>query len=291
VVTGASGRLGTDLVDRLIDGGHDVIGWGRTTRGTRGGAALWPIELTDGPMVAQALEDADPSAVVHAGAMSSAEAVRLDPTTGRAVNVEATRQLADWAAIHDRRLLFTSTDLVFDGTRSWNREDDPAEPIVEYGRTKLAAESFVRAVPRGVVARISLLYGPARGGGPSFFDRALAAVADGRPQGFFQDEFRTPLDYRAAATVLARLIESEATGIVHVGGRERLSRFELMRRATIAYGIDPDLVRPTRQADAPAAEPRPADVSLDTTRLAALLPDLDRPDVATALDAMSNRRA
>ena len=58
--------------------------------------------------------------------------------------------------------MFTSTDLVFDGSKSWYREDDPAVPILAYGRTKREAESFVLAVPRGLVARISLLFGPAR---------------------------------------------------------------------------------------------------------------------------------
>ena len=97
---------------------------------------------------------------------------------------------------------------------------------------------------------------------------------------------RTPLDYQSAAEILTRLIESDAIGIVHVGGRERLSRYELMRRVAIARGIDTDLIIPSCQADASFLEPRPADVSLDTTRLASLCPDLDRPDLDMALAAM-----
>jgi dTDP-4-dehydrorhamnose reductase len=285
VVTGASGRLGSLLVDRLIGGGHEVIAWSGTSRGSRGGIALRPVDLTDERATASALEQADPEAVIHAGAMSSSDAVFRDPACGWAVNVEATRRLADWASGHDRRFLFTSTDLVFDGSRSWYREDDPADPILAYGRTKRAAESFVLALPRGLVARISLLYGSTRGGSPDFCERALSAIAQGQRQSFFADEYRTPLDYRTAAEILARLIESEITGILHVGGPERLSRFELMRRAAIARQVDPNYVCPNRRADAMSSEPRPADVSLDTSRLSALLPDLERPRVEAAVTA------
>ena len=152
VVTGSSGRLGSYLVDRLVSGGHEVFAWSGTVRGTRGGIALRTVDLTDERATVAALAQADPEAVIHAGASSSAEAVFRDPARGWAVNVEATRQLAEWAHRHDRRLLFTSTDLVFDGSRSWYREQDPAEPVLAYGRSKREAEAFVLAIPRGIVA-------------------------------------------------------------------------------------------------------------------------------------------
>ncbi len=194
VVTGASGRLGSEVVDRLRRAGrHEVFGWSGTTRGRRAEPSLRPVDLADEPALAEALEEADPEAVIHAGALSSAEAVRRDPARARAVNVEATRHLAEWAAARGRRLVFTSTDLVFDGSRSWNREDDPARPILAYGRTKLEAESHVLRVPRGLVARLSLLFGRTRSGIPDFFGQAIDALGRGESRSFFEDEFRTPL--------------------------------------------------------------------------------------------------
>jgi dTDP-4-dehydrorhamnose reductase len=127
------------------------------------------------------------------------------------------------------------------------------------------------------------MFGPTRAGRPAYFDRTIEALRRGEPQSFFEDEFRTPLDLATAADLLVRLLESEAVGTVHVGGLERLSRFELIRRVATALGLDPDLVRPNRQADVPTPEPRPADVSLDTARLVHLLPDLKRPSVEEAV--------
>ena len=108
-------------------------------------------------------------------------------------------------------------------------------------------------------------------------------LSAGQPQVFFEDEFRTPLDYATAARALIRLAETEAQGIVHVAGRERVSRYELMLRVAGALGLEASLVRANRKADLTLTEPRPADVSLDTSRLDSLLPDLDRPSIENAL--------
>jgi dTDP-4-dehydrorhamnose reductase len=241
------------------------------------------VNLVDAGAVERALEEADPEAILHAAAISSAEAVLRDPARAREINIGATTRLASWCESRGRRLVYTSTDLVFDGTRSWYREDDAAMPVLEYGRTKHDAEAPVLSSDHGLIARLPLLYGPNPSGRPGFFDQAIESLRRGEPRAFFRDEFRTPLDYRTAALALLRLVEARASGIIHVAGAERVSRFELMRRAAVAMGIDPGFVRPGSQADVSLSEPRPADVSLDTSKLARLLPDLERPSIEAAL--------
>ncbi len=288
LVTGASGQLGSYLAHELRRAGRsELVLWSRGTTGSRSGLEVRPVDLADGLALASALEEADPDVVIHAAAISTAGQVRMAPEHALAVNVEGTRRLAAWCGDRGRRLVFTSTDLVFDGTRGWYREDDEPSPVLAYGRTKAAAEPLVRQIPGGLVARISLLYGPSRAGRVSFFDRALASLRAGEPQVFFEDEFRTPLDYATAARILIRLAEKQAGGIVHVAGRERVSRYELMQRVARALGLDPDLVRANRQQDADLAEPRPADVSLESSLLDSLLPDLDRPSIEMALQMLT----
>ncbi len=249
LVTGASGRLGTQLLRNLAERGQPVVAWSGTTEGEHCGFPLRRVELSDPNEVRSAIEEANPDVVIHAGANSRADVVRRHPEASWAVNVRATEVLSGWAAENGRRLLFTSTDLVFDGTRSWYRETDAPAAILEYGRTKLAAESFVLKNCRGLVVRLSLLYGFSNPGCASYFDQAIAALRAGAVQSFFEDEFRTPLDYATAAEILSRLAESELTGIIHAGGPERVSRFELMRRAAGSVGADPGLVRGNRRAD------------------------------------------
>lgn len=283
LVTGASGQLGAYLIRRFNVAGHEVRAWSASQSGERDGVRLEPVDLAVEAEARAALEAANPDAVVHAAAVANAVAVWKAPERARAVNVAATQWLAQWCGERDRRLLFISTDLVFDGAKAWNRESDPARPTLEYGRTKLAAEAFALEVSAGIVARCGLLYGGSRCDRPTFFDAALAALERGEPRAYFEDEYRTPLHYATAAIILERLLRSTATGLVHVGGRERLSRYELCQSVAAALGYPSELVLRNRQRDVPAPEPRPADVSLDTTRLMRLVPDLERPDVAESI--------
>jgi dTDP-4-dehydrorhamnose reductase len=256
-------------LQQLIEAGHQVTAWSGSEAGSRQGLALVPVDLADPARTASELAAADPELIIHAAAISSTEVVRKDLERGRAVNTQGTARLAEWCAEHGRRIVYTSTDLVFDGSRSWYREEDPAVPVLAYGRSKRAAEPSVLAAPRGLVARVSLMFGPSRSGRESYFDRTIAALRRGEPQTLFEDEFRTPLDLYSAAALLVRLAESDTCGLIHVAGSARVSRYELVRRVALALGIDPGLVRANRQADAQFPEPRPADVSLDTSRLAA----------------------
>jgi dTDP-4-dehydrorhamnose reductase len=283
LITGASGRLGSYLLAQIRELDCDVIAWSHTPKGDHMGFPLRPVELSDAGALAAALAHANPDVVIHAGGISNADAVRSDPARSNEVITMATARLADWSARNNRRLVFTSTDLVFDGRGSWYRETDPVLPMLEYGRAKRAAELAVLKTQNGLVARISLLYGPSLAGRDGYFDKAMTRLVAGEPQHFFTDEFRTPLDYGTAASILLRLAASPATGLVHVGGPERLSRYELMVRCALARGIDPALVRQNTQADLPSPEPRPADVSLDSSRLRAILHDIRWPEVDEAL--------
>jgi dTDP-4-dehydrorhamnose reductase len=258
----------------LTGAGLEVVGWCGPAREI---GEFRPVDLADRGATGRALNEADPAGVVHLAAISTVEGVRRDPQRARAVNVEATALIANWCDRRGRRMVYASTDLVFDGTRAFSAENDPAEPALAYGRTKRDAEAAVRAVPGGLVARISLLFGPSLGDRPTYLDRTVEGLRAGVPQTCFEDEYRTPLDFATAAEALAQLLEVGAVGLVHVGGRERLSRFELARRVAVSLGLDAGLVLANRRCDVSAAEPRPADVSLDTSLLAELLPALDRP--------------
>ncbi|MDG3006574.1 SDR family oxidoreductase [Paludisphaera mucosa] len=286
VLTGATGRIGAYLRDPLKTRGWDVVAWGGATPGSWDGSPTVAVDLADLAEIGRALDRDAPDAVLHAAAISDAARVRSDPGRARVVNVDAVSAVAEWCIAKGCRLVFTSTDMVFDGSRAWTPEADEPRPILAYGATKRDAEREALKAPDSAVARIGLLYGPTRCGRETFYDQAVARLREGVPQTFFDDEFRTPLDYATAAEVLVALLASDFRGLLHVGGRERLSRFELMSRVARGLGLDPALVRGDSRADAVFAEPRPADVSLDTARLAALFPTLERPPVEEAVRAM-----
>jgi dTDP-4-dehydrorhamnose reductase len=183
-------------------------------------------------------------------------------------------------------MVFLSTDLVFDGEKGWYREDDLPAPLSVYGRTKAAAEQAVLAVPRGLVLRVSLLFGPSIVERPYFFDEQVVALREGRPLTLFNDEWRTPLSLASAARAVRMLVHSDFAGILHLGGPERMSRLEMGQRLAVHLGMNPSVLVAVPRSSIPAAEPRPGDTSLDSSRWHALFPAQPWPSWHEALTEM-----
>jgi dTDP-4-dehydrorhamnose reductase len=283
LLTGASGQLGAYLLRELAAAGMKVTAWSGARRGELFGVPLQPVDLADSDAIAVAFRQARPEAILHAAAVASVAECHRDPERARRVNVGGTAALAELSAAASARLVLVSTDLVFDGERAPYREADLPAPLSVYGRSKADAETAALAEPRAAVARVSLLFGRALTGRPSFFDQQADALRGGRPVTLFADEWRTPLHLATAARALVALARADFSGVLHVGGPERLSRLEMGRRLARFLGADPGVIVPALRADAPAPEPRPRDVSLGSSLWRRLFPALPWPGWEEAL--------
>jgi dTDP-4-dehydrorhamnose reductase len=286
LVTGASGQLGAYLLRELRGTDWQVTAWSGSRAGTLFGVPLQPVDLADRAAVTTAFRDAKPHAVLHAAALSSVAACQGDPERAVQVNVAGTRHLVELATVNQARLLFVSTDLVFNGEKGNYTETDAPAPLSIYGKTKRAAEEAVLAVAGHLVVRVSLLFGPSLIGKDSYFDQQVRALRTGQPINLFEDEWRTPLAYPTAAQALRQLVASSVSGLLHVGGGERLSRLEMGHRLARVLQVDPSVIVAGSRLAASAAEPRPADTSLDSTRWCTLFPNVSVPSFDDALRQM-----
>jgi dTDP-4-dehydrorhamnose reductase len=156
-----------------------------------------------------------------------------------------------------------------------------------YGRSKAVAEGSVLQESRHVVVRLSLLYGPCLAGRPHFFDEQVASFRSGKPVLLFEDEWRTPLSFVTAARALLDLARADVSGIIHVGGQERLSRLEMGQRLAKYLRIDEARIIAASRDSMPGKEPRPRDTSLDCSRWRSLRPSFQRPTFEQALAEMN----
>jgi dTDP-4-dehydrorhamnose reductase len=185
------------------------------------------------------------------------------------LNVESTTVLLGLAEKLGARFVYASTDLVFDGEEAPYVEHDTPEPTSIYGRTKLEAESYVLTYKRALAVRFPLMYGfPDAARKPTFFETTLERLRAGKPVRLFTDEVRTPLWLDDAARACITLANSDVRGVMHVGGPERLSRFEMGERIAAALGTSVSLLEPVSRLDFESNEPRPHDTSLDSSRYA-----------------------
>ena len=169
--------------------------------------------------------------------------------------------------------------MVFDGEHAPYREDDAPAPISVYGRSKAEGECAVLAWPHTAVVRVSLLFGSSLTAQPTLYDRQRHALATGQPVTFFDDEWRTPLDLRTAARALLGIAASDYTGILHLGGPERLSRRDMGERLARRLGCPANVAAVSRHSSG-QPEPRPRDLSLDSSRWRALFPGEPWPSYA-----------
>jgi dTDP-4-dehydrorhamnose reductase len=290
LLTGASGQLGGYLLREMANERLSVVAWSGSRSGRLFGVELQPVDLADVDRVSAAFRRAAPTAIIHAGAMTAVSQCLGNPDQARQVNIEGTALLAELAKETGARLLFVSTDLVFDGKKGSYREEDPTAPLSLYGRTKAAAEQAVLAVPRGIVLRVSLLFGPSIVGRPYFFDEQMAALRQGRPLTLFTDEWRTPLSLSVAARSLLLILRSDIVGVLHLAGPERLSRLEMGQRLAAYLGADPSVIVAAPRSSVPAPEPRPRDTSLDCSRWRKLYPEQPWPNWEEALLQMTITR-
>jgi dTDP-4-dehydrorhamnose reductase len=287
LITGASGQLGGYLLRELAAQGIPAAAWSHTREGRLFGVPLQLVDLANPDAIALAFHGANPSTVIHAAAVATVADCARDPARAETVNVRGSATLAELADRARVRLVLVSTDLVFDGEHAPYREGDDPAPLSAYGRSKAAAERAVLALPRHAAVRLSLLFGPSLSGRPAFFDNQIAALRAGRPVRLFHDEWRTPLALPAAAQALVALARSSFTGLLHLGGPERLSRLEMGQRLAAGLGLSPATIVPASRTDQPGPEPRPRDTSLDSSRWRGLFPGLPWPTFADALRQMA----
>lgn len=285
LVTGASGQLGAYLVRELVGQSRDVVAWGHSQPVTISGVPALPVDLTNSAAVVAAFRAANPRTVIHAAAMAAVADCGRDPAGAEAVNTRAAGALADLCDAAGARLVFVSTDLVFDGERAPYRETDPPAPLSVYGRTKATAERAVLERAGHAVVRLSLLFGPSLNGKANYFDHQVAALRGGRPVRLFHDEWRTPLGFATAARALAAIVTSEVTGLVHVGGPERMSRLEMGQRLAAHLNAGARAIESVSRLNL-SGEPRPRDTSLDSNRWRNTFPDLQSPTFEQALAEM-----
>ncbi len=277
LITGASGFLGWELC-RQAAASWDVVALVNAHPLQVPQIASEACDLTDHDRLTAVLRRTEPHVVLHAAAESHTQRCEQDPQTSHAINVTATAILAGLCAEHRIRLVFTSTDMVFDGEHAPYQESDSVSPINVYGRQKAAAEEAVlRASHRFTVCRLPLLFGHGPPGTANFLSTMLDALRKGQPVSLFEDEYRTPLGNRAAAEALLTIVaRDDLDGVWHLGGRERVSRWELGCRAAQALGVPTESVVRCRQADVKSPAPRPRDLSLDSRRAHAELWDAPR---------------
>ncbi|XP_070026431.1 uncharacterized protein [Nicotiana sylvestris] len=219
-----------------------------------------------------------PDVVVNCAALSVPRACEVDPTAAMAINVPSV--LVKWLSSFSNGgtlLIHLSTDQVYEGTKSFYKEDDETLPVNVYGRSKVAAEQFISAnYSNFAILRSSIIYGPQT---VSPVPKSLpvqwmdSVLAKGDAMEFFHDEFRCPIYIKDLVTIVWTLTNRWISGreqiqlLLNVGGPDRVSRVQMAEVVAHIRGYNLSLIKPVSSSTVNRGVKSPADISMDITRL------------------------
>jgi len=271
LLTGSSGLLGSALCPVLAGEGHRLIRHGRI----RPGADHLAFPLEQLALIEPAIRLCQPDWIIHAAANTSLDRCEEDPAAAHRLHVEASAELARAACLHGSRLIYISTDSVYDGGKAGaHGEDDIPCPANHYARTT-------------IVARVNFF------GLHASRSHGLAAwiienLRDGRSLDGFTDVHFSPLLNLHLAELFAQAMARDLPGgIYNFGASDSCSKYEFARRIAALTGADPQLVRPATLASAVLRTPRPGNTVMSTSKLAAALGRW-MPTINEGLHAMFN---
>ena len=269
LITGASGLLGHPLC-RLARRRWAVCGIYRRHAPQVSGITSIQTDLRGLDQLSALIRRLQPEAVIHAAAVADINYCQAHPQSSAVLNVDVPLRLAEACAELGIVYLFVSTDLVFDGRQAPYSEMRRVNPLSTYARQKVQAERAVlHRYPRAQVCRLPLMFGVSPYSAHQFSYRMLMNICQERPLSLFTDEFRTPVDNCSAAVGILTVL-GRASGLLHLGGRTRVSRYDLGILMARALNKVPSMVRPVTIAELSLTAPRAPDVSLDSRRASAL---------------------
>jgi dTDP-4-dehydrorhamnose reductase len=226
------------------------------------------FDLCETEVVAEALRRIQPHAVIHTAALADIDFCEGNKDMAQRVNVGVTRDLATLCAELGSKLIFCSTDTVFDGEKGMYTEEDAPRALNHYAKTKIESEGIVRdTLQNAVVARLSLVMGlPVMGAGNSFLARMIDSLEKGQQVKFPANEIRTPLDVITGGRAFLEMAASDFTGTIHLASTTRINRYEMACHIAERLGYSRDAVVATDSNAMPGRAPRPNDASLDNSK-------------------------
>ncbi len=207
-----------------------------------------------------------------AGITAVSHALALTEQDVHDINVTASGTLAELSNTHDAKIIYTSTDLVYDGSVGGNlTEDAPLNPLSLYGSTKLDGERAVSDdTDNYLILRVALMYGFSKGKLKAFFQEAYNKVKNGEEVVLFHDQYRSSLLVNDGARMLVELVSKEHDHkVINFGAAEQTSRADLFLRFVRKAGLDESRLVFKSFRDFPHL-PQVEDVSLDVSRLISL---------------------
>lgn len=256
LITGANGQLGHDVVLELKRRGHTPVITDREE-----------MDITDRKSVNEFMENAMPEAVIHCAAYTAVDKAEEDVAACRLINADGTRNIAEACARINSKLMYISTDYIFDGEgeRPWEPDDKVTVPLNVYGQTKYEGEIAVREnVERFFIVRIAWVFGI---NGSNFIKTMLRLGRQNGAVKVVNDQIGSPTYTEDLAVLLCDMIETDKYGCYHATNEGFCSWYDFACEIFKAAGMDNVTVTPVSSDEFPVKAKRPHNSRMSKDKL------------------------
>jgi len=223
------------------------------------------LDITDMDEIYDVFQKTSPDVVVYTAAFIDVDGCERDQKKAFSVNVRGTEKIARISKRFHAKLVYVSSDYVFDGKKGMYVEDDTVHPVNYYGKSKLLGEEQVKAwCSDFLICRTAVVYGVDK---KNFALWLVDSLSKGKKVRIVDDQFVSCTLNSDLAEQIFALITNDASGIFHTAGRERMSRYNFALHLADVFGFDTDLISPVSMKDFDWYASRPADSSLDISKI------------------------
>ncbi len=280
-ITGASGMLGTAFVVHLSKS-HEIFATSRS-KGVEGENIEWScFDLINTALLNKWLDKTKPDMVIHCAAMINVDMCEGNVELATKLHVETTKIMVNYLDINDGKLIYISTDSVFDGKkqRSYN-EDDLVSPLNVYAETKLMGEQAVLSMNNGLVLRSEII-GWTQKGSISFAEWVLKSLIDKTPLSLFYDVYFSPLTVDDLSFIIQEIIETPIFGLYNCTSSDSISKYDFGKKMAEIFQL-PDLNISRISVDEMNFKAkRPKNMALNSDKLS----DKLKYDIPSAIDSI-----
>ncbi|MCK5357915.1 MAG: dTDP-4-dehydrorhamnose reductase [Elusimicrobiales bacterium] len=270
LIIGADGQVGKHLYSSAIKtGGFTVAGTYRNPKNNTVPGFLY-LDLTKPETIKKVFESVRPDTVILCSAMTHVDNCERYKEEARNINVEGARRVAENCKIFNCRLVFFSSEYVFDGTSGPYSETDDTNPISEYGKTKLEGEKIVSASSDSLIIRTTVVYSY-EPESKNFLMQVLRKGASKEKMNIVNDQYSNPTNAAELADFTLKLIKLKKSGIYNVVGKDLMNRYEFALKICEVFNLNSGLIAPERTANLNQIAPRPLKAGLKTDKISSEL--------------------
>ena len=263
LVTGSAGLIGHQVVKDLSET-HEVFSCYNKSKPEHGN--IIKMDLLNHEMISNVMSEKKPDVVIHLGAMTAVDLCDAQQDNALKINSQATEILAKECSKINSFMVYVSTDYVFDGNTGMYEENDTANPLGFYGKSKLLGEKSIQNFSSNwCIARTSTPFGlhPTK---KSFPIWVIENLQKQKQIDVLTDQFTSPTYVPSLSRMLIEISERHLTGIIHVAGASKISRYEMASLVSDKLGLDGKLLREISINDIKWEAQRPKDSSLNVSK-------------------------